>query len=493
MRNSLIFKLMGAFLLVIAIGALVISWLTSQAMRSAFNLYNTRSSQVWAQQSAPILADYYSRSGSWQGVDAFMQTDLISLNPAAGMGGAHMGGNGTGAGQGRGFGAGRQLMGGMMGQRLILADGNGIVISDTGGQITGKQLSPEELKNGVIINVNDEHVGTLIVTPNDPTGTATPAGEFLASINRSIITSVVIAGVIALILGAALFFQITAPLRQLKKAATAITHGDLNQRVTIRSHDELGELGHTFNQMAESLNKAETQRRHLVADIAHELRTPLTVIQANLEGMLDGVVPLDPEQVAAIHTETLLLNRMIGDLRLLSLADAGELKLQRQEIDPGMLIRQVTDRLQPQMRQKRINLVVDLQNDLPRVEVDPDRITQILNNLIGNSLRYTPQDGEIKVTAGVVPGSKNNLQVSVSDTGPGIDPDSLPYVFDRFYRADKSRTRASGGSGLGLAIVKQLVEAHGGEVEAASPIYGKGDQTRYGTQITFSIPVNLQA
>ncbi len=188
----------------------------------------------------------------------------------------------------------------------------------------------------------------------------TPAQEFLASVNKAIASSAVIAGVIALILGALLFMQIIAPLRQLKQAAAAIASGDLDQRVAIKSHDEFGELGQTFNHMAESLASIETQRRHLVADVAHELRTPLAAIQGTLEGIQDGVLPLDEEQISALYSETMLLNRLVGDLKLLSLAEAGQLKLERQPTPPGAFIQQVVERAKPQGDQKNIRLETDL-------------------------------------------------------------------------------------------------------------------------------------
>ncbi len=486
MRNSLIFKLMGAFLLVIAIGSLLIYILTSQATGNAFNLYTTRSSQVWAQRLAPDLADYYAQANSWQGVDAVLQSDLGTQITSGGMGMM---------GQGRGFGQGQQnayngMMAGM-GQRLILTDANGLVISDTLGELVGQFISPSELKNGASIIVHNTLVGTLIVTPNDLTNSSTPAGEFLASVNQAIISSAAFAGLIALFIGAILFLQITKPLRSLKKAATAIASGDLNQRVSIRSRDELGELGSTFNQMAESLANAETHRRHLVADVAHELRTPLAAIQGTLEGMQDGVLPLDEEQIAALYTETMLLNRLVGDLKLLSLAEAGQLKLERGETKPDLLIQQIVDRAKPQADQKNVRLKADLQANLPVIWMDSDRITQVLNNLIGNALRYTPEGGTITVQGSLLT-ETGPLEVSVSDTGQGIDPDDLPYIFDRFYRADKSRTRSSGGSGLGLAIVKQLVEAHGGSVKVESPIFMDKNHQGYGTKFSFTLPVSKQ-
>jgi signal transduction histidine kinase len=487
MRNSLIFKLMGAFLLVVAIGGLVIFWLTSNATQNAFNLYATRNGQVLAQRLSPILAEYYSTNMSWQGVDTFLQSQLSSIVTTITPGNGK--GQGQGFGQGQGAGVGRQGgIWGALGQRIILADGQRIVISDTAGELDGQTLTIPQLANGVPVMVNDSLVGTILVTPNDFAGTNTLAEQFLSSVNRSIILSVVFASIIALLLGAILFFQITAPLRQLNKAASGIANGDLSQRVAIRSQDELGELSQTFNQMAESLDRNETQRQHLMADIAHELRTPITVIQANLEAMLDEVLPLDVEQVAALHDETLLLSRLVGDLRLLSQAEAGVLKLERHETEIGSLIQRVMEKIKVQAQQNGINLEIEAPENLPKIWIDADRITQVLNNLIGNALRYTPRDGKIVVSATKSPGSAGNIQISVTDTGPGIDPEALPFVFDRFYRADQSRARNSGGSGLGLAIVRQLVEAHGGKVEAVSPVFSNADKQGYGTRITITLP-----
>jgi signal transduction histidine kinase len=490
MRNSLIFKLLGAFLLVIAIGALVISILTTQATQSAFSLYTTRSGQAWAQRLAPQLADYYTQNSGWTGVDAYLQSGLAAATTPAMMstpGGREGMGGGMGQGRGVGAGMGGGGMAAAMGQRLILTDGQGKVISDTQNELVGKQLPATTLEEGASITVNNSLVGTLVVSPSEISEAGAPATEFLASVNRAIISSAVIAAIIALILGAVLFISITAPLRQLKKAAAAIAGGDLSQRVKIVSHDELGELGATFNHMAASLASAETQRQHLAADIAHELRTPLAAMQATLEGMQDGVLPLDEEQVAALHAESALLNRLIGDLRLLSLAEAGQLHLEAQETDAGELIQRVVDRIKPQADQKKIRLETDIQGNLPAVLIDADRITQVLNNLIGNAMQYTPPEGAVTIQVSRATGSRPGVQVSVTDSGPGIAADALPFIFDRFYRADKSRARTSGGSGLGLAIVKQLVAAHGGEVWADSPIFQDAQGSGYGTRITFTL------
>ena len=487
MHNNLFFKLMGAFLLVILIGALVIFVLTSNATQDAFSIYTTRSGQILAQSLASDLADYYAQNQTWQGVvDTVLQSDTLTQEMPGVMG------NGMGSGQGHGYGQGKQsanagmMMG--MGNRLILADENGLVISDTQGEMTGEQLSPVEMEAGKEIMVDDVQVGTLIVTPENIVNSLTPAGQYLGDVNQAIISSAGIAAIIALILGAILFIQITSPLRKLQKAATSIASGDYQQRVEIKSHDELGQLGETFNLMAENLENSMTQRRHMVADVAHELRTPLTAIQGTLEAVKDGVLPLDSEQVDALYSETMLLNRLVGDLKLLSLADAGQLTLDLHPTEPEPLLQQVVERARPLADQKNVRLEANIQPDLPVVWMDSDRITQVLNNLIGNALRYTPPGGLITIHT-MHKSTPDCLEISVSDTGIGISAEELPNIFERFYRVDKSRSRASGGSGLGLAIVKHLVEMHGGKVFAESPILQGENGQFYGTRITFQIPV----
>ncbi|MHB0922402.1 MAG: sensor histidine kinase [Bellilinea sp.] len=484
MRNSLIFKLMGAFLLVIAIGALVVSVLTSQATQDAFNLYTTRSGQVWAGRLTEYLAEYYSQTNGWAGVDAFLESGLTAeLMPGAAN-------NPANESQGHGLGSGRQFFGAnsfLAGQRLVLTDAAGLVISDSENELVGKNLSKDEIQAGAAIIVNDARVGTLFVTPEDFTNSDTLAGEFINSVNRAIISSTIISSLIALLIGALLLFQIIRPIRQLKNAAEAISSGDLNQRVAIRSQDELGQLGTTFNQMAEHLTSLENQRRNLVADIAHELRTPLTAIQVTLEGVQDGVIPMDEEQIAALYAETTLLNRLVGDLKLLSLAEAGQLSLNKTSTDLHALFLQLVERSKSQAEGKAIRLETSIPQELPKLMVDADRITQVVTNLIGNAIYYTPTGGTISMHVSARD-DQNLLEVSVSDTGPGIDPEDLPYIFDRFYRTDKSRSRNSGGSGLGLAIAKQLIEAHGGRIWAESPVVMAGVSEQYGTRIAFTLP-----
>ncbi|MBE0698384.1 MAG: HAMP domain-containing protein, partial [Anaerolineaceae bacterium] len=377
-------------------------------------------------------------------------------------------------------------------QGRVIADSAKFDPANSGNDLTGSQLSADEISGGSQVFVEGQVVGMLFAAPANIIAPSNPANIFLTSVNRSILISVFVAGVISLLLVLFFFIQITAPIRRMQKAASEIANGDLSQRVVVRTKDELGALAQTFNHMASSLASAETQRQKLLADVAHELRTPLTVIQANTEGMQDGVLPIDIEQVNAIHAETLLLGRLINDLRLISLAEAGELRLDRKTTGPEKLLQNVVERFQPQCAKKGIGISLEVENNLPQVVADVDRITQVLNNLVSNALRYTPKGGAIVLQAEHASGNNAEVQISVTDTGAGIAAEDLPWVFDRFYRADKSRARMSGGSGLGLAIVKNFVEAHQGRVWATSPVFHENER-EYGTRITFTLPGETQA
>jgi signal transduction histidine kinase len=268
------------------------------------------------------------------------------------------------------------------------------------------------------------------------------------------------------------------PLRSLSAAAKGIAAGDLSHRAGVAGQDEVGQVAHTFNQMADSLQSYETERRQMTAAIAHELRTPLSVIQSNLEAMLDGVLPTDADELVSLHQEARLLNRLIEDLRTLSLTDAEHLRLQMEPVNVGELATQVGERLQLHAGEKGIRLETAVSSPIPLIQADPERLTQILTNLIANALRYTPEGTRVQVSVRAVAGG---VETAVSDNGPGIPPEDLPKLFDRFWRAEQSRSRATGGSGLGLAVAKQLVQAHGGR------IWVKSELNR-GTRFTFFLP-----
>jgi len=294
--------------------------------------------------------------------------------------------------------------------------------------------------------------------------------DFLANLGRSLWLAGLAGAALAIFLGYLFTRQIVAPLGKVTAAAGKVAEGDLEQRLNIGGSGELSKLGESFNRMAATLNRDRQLRQNLVADVAHELRTPLAILQGNIEAMQDGVLPASPENLASIHQETLHLARLVDDLRTLSLADSGQLKFDAVDTDMRSLVSRVVDGFRSQATAKNITLEFEAKEILPAVSIDSGRIAQVLSNLLNNALNFTPAGGKITVRLGF---GSDGVTASVIDTGIGIPAPDLPFVFDRFYRVDPSRTRTTGGSGLGLAIVKQLVEAQGGKVRVEST-EGKG-------------------
>jgi two-component system OmpR family sensor kinase len=295
---------------------------------------------------------------------------------------------------------------------------------------------------------------------------------FLDQVNRSIIIGGVVAGIVAIAIGLILTSYFTKPIRELKKGARSIANGDLSYKVAVQSKDELGELAKSFNTMAESLNNSEQARQRLFADIAHELRTPLSVIEGTVDAMLDGVFEQNTANLNSIKEETTLLTRLIADLRDLTLAESGQLKLTIEPTDIANLIQRRAGQSEVIAREKNITLATKITDGLPNANVDGGRIDQVVTNLISNAIKNTPPDGDIHVTVTRTEGNESIL-VSVTDTGEGISDEDLPHIFDRFYRVDEARSRKVGGAGLGLAIAKQMIKAHGGKIWAKSEV-GKG-------------------
>jgi len=279
--------------------------------------------------------------------------------------------------------------------------------------------------------------------------------------------------------------RVTSPLSDTMKAADALADGDLTARVPARGSREFRQLADSFNRMAGALETADRQRRELLADVAHELRTPLTVVQGNLEGLRDGVYQPTPEHLDLILDETLKLGRLVDDLRLLTLAEAGQLSLDLQALDVSQLLVDLRDAFACQADEAGIDLMVDAAQSLPRLPADPQRLGQVLGNLVGNALRHTPRGGRVTLGATLAPAG-DAVRLWVADTGEGIAADDLPHIFDRFWRGDPARSHEAGvlsaHSGLGLAIARSLVEAHGGRIWADS-------QPGQGTTVSCLLPL----
>jgi two-component system, OmpR family, sensor histidine kinase BaeS len=303
---------------------------------------------------------------------------------------------------------------------------------------------------------------------------------FLEDSQRSLFIAALVSILVALGLGFLVSMLVTRPMRQLSLSARRIAEGDLAQRVKNKGDDEIGEVAVAFNSMAEQLEKKEKSRKQLLADVAHELRNPLSIVQGNLEAWLDGVITPTPGQIASVYDETVLLNRLITDLRELSLAEAGQLKLHLEQTDIKELIEAEVTAFQPRSQEKEVSISFNIAEGISSLNIDRDRIKQVLHNLLENALRYTSSGGSVSVKA--EKDGDRMVRISVADTGSGIDAVDLPNVFDHFYKADKSRHRAYGNTGIGLALVKNYVELHGGKVRVESEA-GKGS-TFY-----FTLPV----
>ncbi|HRF97514.1 MAG TPA: ATP-binding protein, partial [Aggregatilineales bacterium] len=270
---------------------------------------------------------------------------------------------------------------------------------------------------------------------------------------------------IGIIFGGIFARNIAAPLRNLAEAANHIARRDLKQRVALRGTTEMVLVGSAFNNMAEELAHAEKLRRNLVADVAHELRTPLTVLQGNLRAMLDGVYPTSAEEIANLYDQTRVLSRLVNDLHELAQADANQLPMNLATMNVGDVVTRLVATFSAIAEAEGVSIQTYIAPDLPLINGDSGRIAQVVNNLLNNALHHTASGGVIHLKL-MLDGER--LCLEVTDTGKGISGDHLPHVFERFYRADRARSRNSGGAGLGLAIVKAIVTAHHGEIIASS-------------------------
>jgi two-component system, OmpR family, sensor kinase len=441
--NRLWVKLTLAFMAIALAGIGVVAVLASQVTGDRFRQYVVASGMMgepWVES----LTAYYGANGGWEGVDAF----LAELGPG-----------------GMGMGHGRGPMG-MAGPNLAVANRDGRVVGSRTGELLGEVLPASVLSQGVPLILDGQAIGTLLNIRPAETVLDPQAQTFLRQVRTSLLWAALLAAVLSLVLGVLISRLLTAPLSRLTRAAQSVAGGDLGQRVDVRSRDEIGQLSHAFNDMTFSLAAAETLRRNLIADVSHELRTPLTVVQGNLQALLDGVYPLELNQVASIYDETRLLTRLVDDLHDLALAEAGQLRLERIPVDVAQLTRIAASQFRPAAETVGVQLEFAAGEDIPEVLGDADRLAQVLRNLLSNALRHTPAGGLVTLS---VERTDGFVRIGVADTGTGISPEDLPHVFDRFYRGDKSLSRRGGGAGLGLAIARQLVTAHGGTLEVNSP------------------------
>ena len=441
MFRSIALKLTLAFILVSLIGIGLMGWLVRSRTEPQIAQLNA------SHQEALFIAfaqDWYEENGSWDRIHRAI---------------------------GRGDDGERRF-----GRGVVLVDDEYEVVAGRIGQFDRGDKIRQPLRNRAKpIEVNGQTVGYLIshnsnnLTPSANNAVAVQAinaaeNIFLRQFRAAVWLGSGIAILVALIVGAVLASTLSRPLRKLTSATQKLAEGNLGHQVAIRSQDEIGRLATAFNQMSNDLAEGERLRQQMTADIAHDLRTPLSVILGYTEALSEGKFEGDPEIYDAMHKEAQHLNRLIDDLRTLSLADAGKLSLQKTSVSVSDILQQAETSWRIAASDKKIELMTDIDSEFELL-VDPTRMGQILSNLISNAIRYTPAGGTIVLSA--LQDGLNHI-IQVQDSGSGIPAEQLPHIFDRFYRADSSRQTASGQSGLGLAIVKSLVEAHNGTIVAHS-------------------------
>lgn len=306
--------------------------------------------------------------------------------------------------------------------------------------------------------------------------------NYKAATTEALTMAAVAALIVAILVSFLISRQVVGPIQRMMVMSHRIAEGEYEERIKVSGAvqsnqlDELDQLALSFNQMADKLEKTETMRRQLIGDVTHELRTPLAAIKGYMEGLMDGVLPATPETYQQVYSEADRLQRLVNGLQELSRVEAGAYQLKIEAVSPVILIETVVKHLNRQFEEKRIRLEERLEANLPNVSADKDRILQVLTNLVGNALQYTPAGGRVIITATRI---KSEILISITDSGIGISPEQLPFIFNRFYRTDKSRARASGGSGIGLTIAQALVKAHHGRIWAESGGEGKGSSFRF--------------
>jgi signal transduction histidine kinase len=433
----------AASLLAIVFIAVFASQITQRSFR---NYLNTQTESLLIDE----LADLYRSSGGWQAVGP-RAIGMVIIDSAPSV----------------------------SPRNVAVIDLDGKVIFPSRTLPLGRIAPRRVIMQGIPIEVDGRTVGTLIT----PTTRLAALNQIVTKFSRQINLALIWGGFIALAIsvgfGYILSKRLTNRLGNLTTAIQSVAAGELSSKVPVETNDEVGQLASAFNQMSAELERSRELRRQMTADIAHELRTPLSIILGRAETLAEGMLEPSPQVYRVIYDEARRINRLVEDLRLLSLSDAGELRLERRPASVKSLLASCADIFSEPASRKQVSIHYQLDHPPREIIMDPDRIKQVLDNLVSNAIRYTPEGGAITISA---VGREQSVEISVSNTGPGIPPEELPYVFERFYRGDKSRQREEGGSGLGLAIAKSLVQAHGGDMRVSS-------QPGQGTVFTFWLPL----
>ncbi|MDY6873052.1 MAG: ATP-binding protein [Chloroflexota bacterium] len=447
---SMRWRLAGSFVLVIIIALGTVALVARYTTQQEVETFLGHGGQAGLENLADSLESYYVANGGWAGAETL----------SGGVGNSANGSSGQGRGQGQGQRTGvDNAAAGPNASDHIVTDAAGTVVVSPEPADLGIQLTDTALEQAIPLEVSGEVVGYLV-----PSGGLLDLPDdfdelLIERVNNASLLAAAISGGIAIVLALILAALILRPVRGLTQAADQLAAGDLSQRVDVRGSGELASLGQTFNQMAASLQEAEERRQSMTADIAHELRNPLAVQRAHLEALQDGVYPLTQENLAQISEQNQQLTRLVNDLRTLALADAGELSLNMRQVDLAAMCADLAARFEPQAAMKNIRITSNCETGSITTQGDKERLQQVLDNLMHNALRYTPAGGEVRIS---LQRQAQSAIFAVHNDGPAISEEALAHLFERFYRGDRARDRASGGTGLGLSIARKLAEAHGG-------------------------------
>ncbi len=455
--NRLWVRLAGAFLAVALLAVIAVAVVVNRATERSFRSYVGRQNVVGGNSElVRALEAHYAARGSWDGAD--------SLLPG------QQGSRGAGRGQGQAHGAG---------PGYLVAGTDGVIAAANDHAEIGRALTDDERSRAVTLTVAGRTVGYLTRAGIEAQALDRAQQGFLDEVSDALALAALGAIALAVVLALVLAWVLVRPLGALRQSAEAIARGDLGAQMPVEGPAEYRAVAAAFNRMSMALAESNALRQRMASDIAHELRAPVSVMRAQLEAMLDGVFPLDADQLAIVYDETLHLGRLVEDLRLLTHAEAGRLPLNLEPIDPAPFVQRVVTEFLPLAQDQQIALETAVAPDLPAIRADADRLRQVFANLIANALAHTPAGGHVTVSAQAGPGV---VRFAVADTGPGLTTEQAAHVFERFYRTDDARRRDQGGSGLGLAITQELVRLHGGQITVRSA-------PGAGSTFTFEIPV----
>jgi signal transduction histidine kinase len=453
--RSISLKIILVLVIVSLAGALFTTFFIQSRTRNAFDTYIHNQDRT---ALADLLITHYEEYLSWENADILFHDFYRARIPNLPGGGGGKNPNKPGENN--------------FNHPFVLADPNGIVLIRSTNQLgfqIGDQIKVNELEKSWPLEINGEVEGYLVPVPTPPNRN-TMQKTFLGTVQKGLFISSLVTLMIALVLGGILITSFTRPIRRLADGTERIAKGELGYQVEIKSGDELGRLAASFNEMSTDLQNADQLRKQMTADIAHDLRTPLSILHGYTEAISEGKMDGSPELYQSMHQQTRHLNYLIEDLRTLSLLDSEEIQFQLENIDPGRILAQTQTAFLPLAAKKDLILSLEIVDELPRIDLDPDRLTQILGNLINNAINILPTGGNIWLNAWQ---EGEALVIEVKDDGLGIAEDELPLIFNRHYKTDPSRGQDGSSSGLGLAITRKLVEALGGEISVTSKL-GQG-------------------